>query len=601
MTRRVGVEDLESPFLLEALQPAPSAPDLIGQLSKMARRLSRTGRRHVEHALVRQLADAGERDPEALASAVTSLRRSLADLAGAEAEALEVVEEELSSRPTCECGSCHETGESVGATEAQEGEALEGEDESFEAEDANETDEEHEATGVGEASEADEATPEWDVTPSFEEESAPDQDLEALEGQGEDVEHEASPFLAEEAIENLAGGNELFENEVADEAEDAPEPSEADDAFETEDEAPYWTHERENADESWFSEEVTPKVEGEVKMSDGEFGDALAWFAKAAAVPDAVYWLLKQSPAFRSIVATLDAKTLHLNRPGGPPDDWARKFAPDAEGVFTKGPHVGRRMIDVKPSVEGSFFRPVGSPDGLLAADVLHLQAPTGRTGLDERGAWLERIVHESIHAARHVLGLRRAGTTAARRIRSAIDDEIETRKEEGRIVGDLRRRFPNFGAYQPTTGLQDAWAVERDAFPGKLRLTYLETFVLGEHLESARQKLRDTFVPNKRARTAEEEIDAFDKFVDRIPLEKRPLASYLTANPAFIRPDRDKLAIFQAEYPTVRLIRRILDARWRSVRIHSRDPYREPQLEKMRQEHARTFFGGLAAYTSVP
>src|SRR5262245_55518567 len=41
---------------------------------------------------------------------------------------------------------------------------------------------------------------------------------------------------------------------------------------------------------------------GYVVVSTGEFGNALAWFAKAAAVPDAVFWLLKQSPTFQSIV-----------------------------------------------------------------------------------------------------------------------------------------------------------------------------------------------------------------------------------------------------------------------------------------------------------
>lgn len=330
---------------------------------------------------------------------------------------------------------------------------------------------------------------------------------------------------------------------------------------------------------------------GEVVVSMGEFGDALAWFAKAAAVPDAVFWLLKQSPTFQSIVNTLDAKYFHLSRKSGLPNDWANKWLPDAEGVFTKGPHIGRRMIEVRPSVEGSFFRPVSSPDALLAADVLHLEAPTGRrTDLDEKGAWLERIAHESIHACRHVLGKRRAGKTAAERIRSGIDDEITTRKLEGKIVGELRKKFPKFAAYQPTTGSFDPWAVERDFFPGKLRLTYLEHFVLNERLFTARTKHLDV------------EIEAFDKFVDRIPLGKRPLSSYLKPSPAFIHPDTGKLGIFQNDYPKVRLMRRIIDARWRSVKnLDRRDLYLDADLEKMRQEHAKAFFDGLASYTQIP
>jgi hypothetical protein len=340
----------------------------------------------------------------------------------------------------------------------------------------------------------------------------------------------------------------------------------------------------------------------EVVVSTGEFGDALAWFARAAAVPDAVFSLLRQSPTFQSILKTLDAKYIHLTGKSVP-SNWGTKWAPDAEGVFTKGPHTGRRMIEIRPSVEGSFFRPFSSPDALFAADVIHLEAPAGRpTALDEKGAWLERIAHESIHAWRHVLGKRRAGKSTSERIRSGIDDEIATRKWEGKIVGELRKKFSWFAAYQPTTASFDQWAVERDFFPGKLRLTYLEHFVLSERLNDARKKLLAAFVPSIRARTAEEEIEAFNKFVDRIPLEKRPLASYLNANPAFIRPDRNTLAIFQPDYPKVRLIRRIIDARWRSVKNLDRPDLRfDVGLEKMRQDHALAFFDGLASYTHVP
>lgn len=205
MTSRLGVEDNESPFLLEALQPGPSAPDLIGQLSLVARRLSRAGRRHVERALVRQLADSGERDPRAMAGAVTSLRRAVSDPGGDEAEALEVVEEELSPPMTgeeseCQCGHCHESEESPEEAEAETDEAdeLEEADELDEAEEGYETDEEEEsleadaASEADEADEADEAPLEWEVEPSFEEEA---------DAGNEAFEDEESPFLAGEGPE----------------------------------------------------------------------------------------------------------------------------------------------------------------------------------------------------------------------------------------------------------------------------------------------------------------------------------------------------------------------------------------------------------------
>jgi len=154
----------------------------------------------------------------------------------------------------------------------------------------------------------------------------------------------------------------------------------------------------------------------------------------------------------------------------------------------------------------------------------------------------------------------------------------------------ELRKKFSRFAAYQPTTGSFDPWAVERDFFPGKLRLTYLEHFVLSERLDDARKNL------------PEEAVKAFDKFVDRIPLDKRPLASYLNASPAFIHPDKGKLVVFQSDYPKVRLMRRIVSARWLSVKnLDHRDRYHDADLEKIRQEHAKAFFDGLASYTQVP
>ena len=59
----------------------------------------------------------------------------------------------------------------------------------------------------------------------------------------------------------------------------------------------------------------------------------------------------------------------------------------------------------------------------------------------------------------------------------------------------------------------------------------------------------------------------------------------------------------FKQAYPNLLLALRVLDARWRSVKnLEQRDDlYRDAELEKMRQEHAIAFFGGLATYTRVP
>ena len=472
----------------------------------------------------------------------------------------------------CECGNCRETAAS---------------DEAFEGEDAFETEEEDEA-GFPDAFER----------------------YQAAEGEGA-----WESELTDEAED--MGGSEWEAPLAADESEpevphEFAEANETDALLETEEEAPdlaYDVPEQEQEDETPFLQTLeAPSVEAQVPaqnqvvVSNGEFGNALALFARNAGLPNAVPWLLKQSAAFNGIVKALDGKYVHLDG-STVPVSWGSDWSPDADGVLTKGPQVGRRMVLVRISVQGTSFAPWASPDASHSADTILIETPSSRLSeFDRRGLWLERIVHESIHAHRHVLGLRRSGSNPAARIRAAIDDEIATRTEEGAIVNDLRTRFPNFGRYQPTTGSVVPAEVERDFFSSALRLSYLEHFVLGERMQEALRRLRAVFRPNKRSLNVEAEISAYNTFVDRIPLEKRPLATYLVADPIFTRPDRDQPARFLHDYPRLRLIRRVIDARWGTVKdLDRRNVHRDPDVEKMRQEHAKLFFAGLAAYTTLP
>jgi hypothetical protein len=341
-----------------------------------------------------------------------------------------------------------------------------------------------------------------------------------------------------------------------------------------------------------------PEREYDLPVTTGEFGNALARFAKIGHIPNAVTWFLQRSPTYALIIKALDSKYLHLNR-GGVPTFWETDWAANDEGVFTKGPHVNRRMISIELSFNGSFFQPYRSPGNPLSADVISLQKPpsqspdpTTPTNFNEWGQWIEIIAHESVHAWRHVLGKRRAGNTVADRVRSGIEDEIATRKWEGKIVNELRNQFANLRPYRPTTGSIQPWAVERDIFPGKLIRNYLEHFALGERLYEARNQLSDV------------EVQKYDDFVKRIDLGKRPIASYLTAKPKFVNPrskDKDVVSSFEQAYPNLLLALRVIDARWRSVKdLDRRDLYRDRELEKMRQEHAKAFFDGIA-YTKVP
>jgi hypothetical protein len=336
----------------------------------------------------------------------------------------------------------------------------------------------------------------------------------------------------------------------------------------------------------------------EIPVSPGEFGKALARFAAIADVPDAVPWLLQRSATYASMVKTLDQKYVVFDDRF--PTHWFDDWAADPDGVLTKGPFQGRRVLEIRSSVDGSFFFPVGELGKLFSHDTMFIGAPPSKrpnhdhpATLTEKGEWIERIAHETTHAHRLVLGLRRAGKTPLERINAGIEDEIETRKSEAKVVAELRSQFPNFTPFQPTTGRTERWAVERDLISASLRRTYLEHFVLNERMRAA------------RAQISAADAEKYDKFVDRIDLAKRPLASYLTAQPRFVNPrskDRDVVSMFVQAYPNLLLSVRVLDARWRSAKeIGGLEFYRDAGLEATRNAHAAAYFDGIISYTQVP
>ncbi len=90
------LDGAESPFLLEALEsyrPAPTRDELVARVAHAARGLSPGARRHLERALVTQIAVDGVRDRAALARALQVLRRQLNEL-GAGERALDELEAE---------------------------------------------------------------------------------------------------------------------------------------------------------------------------------------------------------------------------------------------------------------------------------------------------------------------------------------------------------------------------------------------------------------------------------------------------------------------------------------------------------------------------
>jgi hypothetical protein len=121
---------------------------------------------------------------------------------------------------------------------------------------------------------------------------------------------------------------------------------------------------------------------------------------------------------------------------------------------------------------------------------------------------------------------------------------------------------------------------VQRDFFPGQVRRTYLEYFVLRELIREAidKQQLSDA------------QIQAKDRQVQSIPLQGWRSRTFPSD-----------------EYSKLRFWLRVIDSRWQTLRkMHPpQSPAFEWGREIVLQEHANAFFGGVTGgkigYTALP
>ena len=118
-------------------------------------------------------------------------------------------------------------------------------------------------------------------------------------------------------------------------------------------------------------------------------------------------------------------------------------------------------------------------------------------------------------------------------RVAAAIAEEAKTRALEATILARSRppRMAPfSSAAAKGIAGPTFTSDVQRDFFPGKDRLTYLEHFVLSERMLDA----------IKREKLKPKDIQRIDKEVDAIDLTLRPLDKNLTDPfPTLPRPGR--------------------------------------------------------------
>jgi hypothetical protein len=366
---------------------------------------------------------------------------------------------------------------------------------------------------------------------------------------------------------------------------------------------------------------LTPSV------SRGEFGTALQEFTDSHCVSPRVPALLTRSASFRARVAQLDRKYLALD--GAPMckhssagGDWRTDWAPNANGALTKGPFAGRRVLAMMHGFSGSLFLPSSAVDNDYGYDIIVIRLPDG-LGPDGRphsggsassprvlAQWLSAIAHETVHAHSFVTATGTAPATIALRVAAAIREESATRVLEARILAEIVAHATGAFLRNAVRGMAGSTAphrVQRDFFPGEERTTYLEHFVLTERMLEAirREKLKPA------------DITRIDREIDAIDLSHRPLDRNLTdpfpiyydpgtpAGQATQRAISNK-ALFKTiatDYGKFRFWRRVMSARWQALetRLGRMPAQNDAAREKVAQDHASAFFGGLVRYDAIP
>jgi len=323
------------------------------------------------------------------------------------------------------------------------------------------------------------------------------------------------------------------------------------------------------------------------RLAPGQFGKAWAvsMLYKNDDFGRNLVKLLKASPSFVKMAEKLDQRYASLWE--GDRDHHITEVPKLFDkGVITTGRFQGRRVLEVRSSESGSFFRPFG-PFSTGSYDVIQIDKPAQWN----LGGWVELIAHESAHAFIFAAGQNKLplNATLKARIDESIDNEILTRKIEAKVFSEAKSSSAGkklLDQFSSTTGSFDRAVVERDFAEIGWLNTYLETFVLEDQkLEAIRaQKLDDSTVQSLNAQ------------VDAIPLGKRPLATYLIAYPEFFDPQQNKFRKFVSQYAKARFFNRVLDARWRE--FNNRPAKSRDSEENMLKQHAAAFFPTQINYT---
>lgn len=228
---------------------------------------------------------------------------------------------------------------------------------------------------------------------------------------------------------------------------------------------------------------------GRVKalLTPGEYGQALAHHLSIVvddpAEEKTLVDLLRRSPTFVALVQRLEPKLVGEETAA----DQSISYTELEKGRVTAGPHKGKwRLLFAQYVETGDRFIPGTSPEAPINANVITV----ARRSSDGpgRGAWVEGLVHETLHLEAAVAGRSAAaGASLQQRADAFIADEIAVRRQTQAIMKEIVRGGPAaLSGFTPDVPRLDRRDVERDFFPGDEPLTYLESFVFDHLLTEA-------------------------------------------------------------------------------------------------------------------
>jgi hypothetical protein len=271
-------------------------------------------------------------------------------------------------------------------------------------------------------------------------------------------------------------------------------------------------------------------------------------------------------------------------------EGWRHRWQPDPDGVLTKGPFSGRRVVWIRADSHGSYFRRAGfgqDTDQIRIQDDAAANVDGARKP-DSPEDFVQRVAHETVHVFHRVREKPpKTGAPLADIVDRQVREEIQTREEERTILDEIGREVKKTDPVASKSLLKAAknietarGVVERDfvVIDGK-QTTYLERFVL-DHLiassfpadESVRRRRR-TFVDEVVLPETEEELAKI--------VAKRSFNGLRHSNGTKV------VGSFLSDFEKHLLAERLIHQRWSSMK----GPSNPARMEERLTEHAAFLF----------